>query len=63
MQRSRTGLIAVSVILAASRPGNCIPRDDWGPGGYAGGGTQHTCYTAGGSAIQYSGNMPDSRCR
>jgi hypothetical protein len=25
-----------------SRPGNCIPRDDWGPGGFAGGGTQHT---------------------
>jgi hypothetical protein len=46
-----------------SRPGNCIPRDDWGPGGFAGRGTQHTCYTAGGSAIQYSGNMPDSRCR
>ena len=47
-----------------SRPGHCIPRDDWGLGGFApDNGTQHTCYTAGGTAIQYHGNIQDSRCR
>jgi hypothetical protein len=43
-----------------THPGNCIPRDDWGPGGFAPGTSdKHSCYETGtGSLKEYAGGKP-----
>ena len=43
-----------------THPGNCIPRDDWGPGGFAPGTSdKQSCYEIGtGSRKEYSGGRP-----